>query len=66
MDLQTRKPWTRVDQGIDSVKITMQIVRLAACYSFDRSTTRRLMLGGPKEIGTRLATVKSWKMPDKV
>ncbi len=57
MRLQTRKPGPISDQGIDSIKITLQVVELAANSGFYVSTARLLLFGDIEEYRMCPATI---------
>jgi len=62
MGLQARKHCTRGDQGIDGIKIPLQVVELASYRGFYAATTRLFLFGNSEEIGTCLAAVISWSV----
>ena len=55
--LQARKACSGSDQGIDGIKIALQIVELTAYRSFNFATARLLLLGHIEEVGTCLSAV---------
>ena len=59
MRLQGRKAYTRSNQGINGIKIPIQIVELRADYGVYLAATWLLLLGDIEEMGTCQATVIS-------
>ena len=59
MHLKSRKPCARVDQGVNGIKISLQVVKLVAYCSFYLPAALLLLFGDIKESSTCPATIIS-------
>ena len=59
MRLKSRRPCTRGDQGIDDIKILLQVIELTAYRCFDFSTTRFFLFGDIEKSRSYLTTIIS-------
>ena len=59
MDLKSRKACTRGDQGINGIKISLQVVELAAYCGFDLPPAWPLLFGDIEESSTCFAPIVS-------
>jgi hypothetical protein len=66
MGLQARKHGTRSDQGIDSIKIPLQIVELSVYGSFYLSAAWLLLFGDIEESSTSPTTIVTWLVLTKI
>ena len=66
MGLQARKHGTRSDQGIDSIKIPLQIVELTAYGGFDFPAAWLLLFGDIEGSNTGPTTIETWLVFAKI
>jgi len=59
MRLKSRKPCARGNQGINGIKIPLQIIELAAYRCFDFAATRLFLFGDIEKSSSCLTTIVS-------
>ena len=63
MRLKSRKPCARGDQGINGIKISLQVIELTAYRCFDFPATKLFLFGDIEKSSSCLTTIVSRLMP---